>query len=90
MLRGSGEWVHPVEHTLTVRGNDVSGELHRLPITIEASEGHDLVIESTVFLATNNWLHDFRPFLGLSNLLDSIRFAFDPFDRVVYFGKLPS
>lgn len=80
----------PIQHSLSVRGVTVAGELHRLPITIEASQGDNLVVESTVFLATGNWLHDFRPFLGLSNLLDSIRFAFDPFEEVMYFGKPPS
>jgi hypothetical protein len=53
-------------------------------------EGDDLEIPATVFVPTippgETWLHP--NFLGLTGLLDRIRFAVDPAENTFYFGPL--
>jgi len=72
-----------------IRGVRYNGRLcSEIPITIEASQGRDLLSSGTVFIPelepTQVW--NLPNFIGLTGFLERIRFAVDPFDNLFYFG----
>ena len=76
---------------LSIRGISYAGCLHVMSIGLRNErEGDDLEIPATVFVPTippgETWLHP--NFLGLTGLLDRIRFAVDPAENAFYFGPL--
>mgnify|MGYP001127612634 CR=1 FL=1 len=72
---------------LFVRGISCAGRLHRVLIGLRGEKlGNDLEVEATVFVPDGEWPHP--NFLGLSGLLDRIRFAIDPAENAFYFGPL--
>lgn len=60
------------------------GSLVRVPFTLLADEGEELVSEG-LFFVTPDWPEGMT-FLGYSGLLDSIRFALDPQVNDFFFG----
>ncbi len=84
------------EGTLLIRGKWVKGSIGRLNITLQATQGNNLDIDSTVFVPKykQDWgdfemyWSDFPAFLGLSGFLERIRFAIDPNTDTFYFGSL--
>jgi hypothetical protein len=81
------EWVSE----FWLRGYRVSGRLHRLPVTLEATAGNSITVDATVFVPElgpeQEW---YVPnFLGLSGFLERIRFAVDPVNNLFYFGAIP-
>lgn len=75
---------------LNVRGYDMPGSLHRIPITIPADEGGSLEIETTAFVPdmTTGIPWNFPNFLGWQGCLERMRIAIDPNRNVFYFGSL--
>lgn len=76
---------------LSMRGISYTGSLHAMSIGLRnEGEGDDLEVRATVFVPTmapgEIWRHP--NFLGLSGLLDRIRFAVDPAENAFYFGPL--
>lgn len=76
---------------LSIRGFSYTGSLHAMSIGLrDEREGDDLEIPATVFVPTirpgETWRHP--NFLGLTGLLDRIRFAVDPAENAFYFGPL--
>jgi predicted aspartyl protease len=74
---------------LLMRGFRYAGRIHRLSIGLRNEvEGDDLQIEATVFVPEihqgESWKHPNS--LGLSGLLERIRFAVDPADNAFYFA----
>ena len=62
----------------------MEGFLVRVPLTLWADEGENLMMDGTFFVS-DNW-PDGMSFLGYSGLLDSLRFAVDPQANDFYFG----
>lgn len=75
------------EDTVTVRihGVPVEGGLHRVYLSVLADEGEDLTIDATLFVPLKPYTYP--SFLGLTNCLESIYFAVDPFEETFYFGE---
>lgn len=76
---------------LRIRGHPIQGTLHRLTLTLLASEGDDYALEVTAFVPDPDPLSqwDSLPaFLGVQNCLDGIRFAVDPAQEQFYFGPV--
>jgi len=71
---------------LNIRGERTEGVLIRLPITICAEQGKDIVIEGTVFVPQDE--RDLPNFIGLDGFLSRIKFAINPQSRVFYFGPI--
>jgi hypothetical protein len=83
------EWLLNVEDLRTARGN-ISGNLYRMSISLEAARGQGISIESKVLVPTLNLYQEWRlpNFIGFEGFLDMIRFAVDPSRRLFYFGSL--
>ncbi len=77
---------------LWLRGDWLSGVLHRIPLTLVAQEGPSLTIDATAFVPElaphQKWPDDFPCVLGMSGCLEFLRFAVDPADDTFYFGGL--
>ena len=73
---------------LIFRGAQLPGVLHRIPLTILASQGETITLEATAFVpgSINEW-SDFPCILGIYLCLDRLRFAVDPINEVFYFGE---
>ena len=71
---------------LNIRGEKTEGVLIRLPVTICAEQGVDIVIEGTVFVPQNE--RDLPNFIGLDGFLNRIKFAINPQSNVFYFGPI--
>ena len=74
---------------LLMRGGSYSGAFHRMSIGLRNElDGEDLRIDATVFVPQvypgESWPHP--NFLGLTGLLERIRFAVDPGDNAFYFA----
>ena len=69
--------------TIRIRGVLVDGGLHRVRLSFLADEGDDLTIEATVFVPQRT---EGPAFLGMTNCLESIHWAVDPFNESFYFG----
>ena len=72
---------------LKIRGEDTEGVLIRLPVTICAEEGLDIIIEGTVFVPQDE--RNLPNFIGLDGFLSRIKFAINPQSNVFYFGPIP-
>ena len=76
------------EERIHIRGFVQRGTLHRVPLTLLATEGEPLTFEATAFVPElehgETW--PLPSYLGWQGCLDRIRFAVDPADEVVYFG----
>lgn len=73
------------EITLTSRLGPVRGRLHRVTVSLIADEGSDLVVSSSVLLASE-WRGP--PVLGYSGFLERFRVAIDPGDAPwLFFGS---
>ena len=75
---------------LVIRGRRHSGSLHRLAVTLPAAIGESVTVEATVFVPD---LHldevwDLPNFIGLTGMLERMRFAVDPESDLFYFGPL--
>ncbi len=86
------ERLQPTRRPLNIRGIAYSGWLYRVPIRLDATLGHWLEIEATVFapnlLPGDTWAYP--NFIGLEGFLSRIRFAVDPAANFFYFGPLDS
>jgi len=77
---------------LNVRGFSLSGHLHRVNLTMQATSGESVTIEATAFVPTGqsaeNWTERLKlpTFLGMHLCLEGLLFAIDPFERRFYFG----
>lgn len=71
---------------LNIRGEKTKGVLIRLPITICAEQGLDIIIEGTVFVPQDE--RDLPNFIGLEGLLSRIKFAINPQSNIFYFGPI--
>ena len=74
---------------MNIRGQRLAGSLTRLNITLQATEGDDLTIDTTTFIpdSSSAW-GGFPSFLGLAGFLERVRFAIDPNTDTFYFGSL--
>jgi hypothetical protein len=74
---------------MNVRGMVLDGCLTRLNITLQATEGDSLTIDTTTFIpdSASAW-GGFPSFLGLAGFLERVRFAIDPNKDTFYFGSL--
>jgi len=75
---------------MMIRGIWVRGGFHRIQISLLADEGEAVSIEATAFIPDldQNFTEEFLPrsFLGLTQCLEAVRFAIDPFSETFYFG----
>ncbi|MBI3762643.1 MAG: hypothetical protein HY260_12400 [Chloroflexi bacterium] len=75
---------------MVIRGQRYTGTLHRLDAKIPAEHGDPLTVEATVFvpelLPDDTW--DFPNFIGLTGMLERMRFAVVPSSQLFYFGPL--
>ena len=72
--------------TLRIRGNPTLGRLHRLTLTLLATEGRALELEATVFVpATDDW-GDVPAVIGYFCCLERLVFAVDGPNALLYFG----
>jgi hypothetical protein len=73
---------------LWIRGESFRGTLHRLPLTLLATEGHSLRLEGTAFVPEPESHQRWRwpSFLGFHGCLERIHFAVDTSTRTFYFG----
>ncbi|QTA86202.1 Uncharacterized protein dnm_022230 [Desulfonema magnum] len=75
---------------ISTRLGKISDSLHRIDISLlaEQNSGHDLTVDSTVFVS-QEW--DGPIVLGYNGFLERIRFALDsgifPGEELFYFGK---
>lgn len=73
---------HPAK--LHTRFGTLAGTLVRVPFTLIADDGESLDTDGTFFVSAD-WPKSLS-FLGYSGLMDSIRFAVDPWQNDFYFG----
>jgi len=71
---------------LIIRGEKTEGVLIRLPVTICAEQGVDIIIEGTVFVPQDE--RDLPNFIGLDGFLSRIKFAINPQSNDFYFGPI--
>ncbi len=71
---------------LNIRGEKTEGVLIRLPVTICAEQGVDIIIEGTVFVPQDE--RDLPNFIGLDGFLSRIKFAINPQSNIFYFGPI--
>lgn len=73
---------------MLVRGKWLEGSLTRLNITLQATEGSDLTVDTTAFVPNDqvDW-GEFPSFLGLAGFMERVRFAIDPNTDTFYFGS---
>jgi hypothetical protein len=66
------------------------GELHRVSLTVLASEGDSVIIDAVAFIPMQDeeWESDLPCILGLQGCLELFRFAVDPVQDMFYFGEL--
>lgn len=69
---------------LQTRFGTLTGSLVRVPLTLIADDGESLQTNGTFFVSAD-WPKKLS-FLGYSGLMDSIRFAVDPWQNDFYFG----
>ena len=75
---------------ILIRGVNIQGRLHRIPLTIQAEIGESLELEVTAFVPDQSrvdW-EDFPCILGFQGCLERIRFALDPHTNTFYFGPV--
>lgn len=74
---------------LLFRGQLLTGNLHRVALTVIAHSGEEITVEATTFVPEggSGWT-DFPCILGMVNCLDRFRFAIDPGNDHFYFGEL--
>ena len=71
---------------VNIRGEKTEGVLIRLPVTICAEQGEDIIIEGTVFVPQDE--RDLPNFIGLDGFLSRIKFAINPQSNIFYFGPI--
>jgi hypothetical protein len=75
---------------IAIRGFSYAGAIHRVPVTLPATEGEPLTFDATAFVpempAGESW--PLPSYLGWQGCLERIRFAVDPADELVYFGSV--
>jgi hypothetical protein len=79
-------------HKILIRGSWVQGSIHRVSLTIPASEGNSISLEVTAFVPDPDeemLKGNFPSFISLFGCLERLRFAVDPSDTMFYFGPLP-
>lgn len=74
---------------LLFRGMPMRGVLHRVPLTILASQGDTITFEATAFVpdSSTEW-SNFPCVLGIYLCLERLRFAVDPQAEIFFFGPL--
>lgn len=74
---------------MLIRGMRLEGSLTRLSITLQATQGDDLNIETTAFIpdSLEAW-GGFPSFLGMAGFIERLRFAIDPNEDKFYYGPL--
>lgn len=74
--------------SMLVRGGWLDGSLTRLSITLQATQGNDLTVDTTAFIpdSQDSW-GDFPSFLGLTGFMERVRFAIDPNTDTFFFGS---
>ena len=75
---------------LVIRGVTVTGELHRIALTLMSDQGENVQVEVTAFVPTLS-LHtiwDLPTYLGWHGCLERCRLAIDPATEEFYFGAL--
>lgn len=76
--------------TIAIRGFSYAGAIHRVPVTLPATEGEPLTFDATAFVPEmpvgESW--PLPSYLGWQGCLERIRFAVDPADELVYFGSV--
>jgi hypothetical protein len=73
-----------------IRGFKYRGYIHRLNLTLLATNGTSLEIEATAFIPelTQSQIWALPSFLGLFGCLERMRFAVDPGTDTFFFGSL--
>jgi hypothetical protein len=77
------------DQEILIRGILIKGGIHRLNLTVLASEGNGLSLEVTAFVpdSSKNFGATYPAFLGYAGCLEWIRFAVDPSTETFYFGS---
>lgn len=70
--------------TIAIRGVEYSGSLYRLPIRLDAVDGHGIELEVTAFVPVGEW--PLPSFIGWHSCLEWMRFAVDIAHERFYFG----
>jgi hypothetical protein len=80
------------EDVVVLRGIRITGNLHRVNLTLAAEEGRSLTVEATALIPheqrEEQWVEDLPCFLGLQGCLERLRFAVDPSTEKFYFGPV--
>lgn len=75
--------------SVNIRGTPLKGSIAHAQIILRATNGDDLILDARFFipqLAPNqDWL--LPNFIGLDGMLNCMRFAIDPAENAIYFGK---
>jgi hypothetical protein len=78
--------------TIAIRGLAFGGAIHRVPVTLPATDGEPLTFHATAFVpelgAGERW--PLPSYLGWQGCLERIRFAVDPGEELIYFGAVGS
>ncbi len=66
------------------------GKIAHANVVLNASSGEDLIIEARFFIPelSPDQIWSFPNFIGLDGLLNFIRYAIDPSENTIYFGKI--
>jgi hypothetical protein len=78
-------WESLGARNLVIRGGRFSGNLYRMPVSLEAEEGYGITVEAKVFVPAEWYLPNF---IGFEGFLEMIRFAVDPGKNLFYFGPV--
>jgi len=83
-------YTYDLEQPLNIRGMKFEkGKIAHANVVLNASNGKDLVIEAKFFIPilSPDQIWSFPNFIGLDGMLNCIRFAVDPSENAISFGK---
>jgi hypothetical protein len=81
--------VYASTQPMTIRGIPFEGKIAHANVVLNASHGGDLILEARFFIPTlsPSEIWSMPNFIGLDGLLNYMRFAIDPSENALYFGK---
>jgi predicted aspartyl protease len=82
--------VYDPHETMRIRGIEFNGKIAHADIVLNASNGSDLILTARFFIPrlSPHQIWNMPNFIGLDGMLNYMRFAIDPSESVVYFGKI--
>jgi len=82
--------IYDPHEIVKIRGNEFKGIIAHANIALNAaSSGNDLVLTARFFIPhlESHQIYAMPNFIGLDGMLNYMRFAIDPSENVIYFGK---